>query len=43
MLIFRCIKRQWLQAAFIVMNIMIGIASVIAAMIIDAPTIVYMT
>ena len=41
--IFRCFKKQWRRVGIIGINTVIGIAACIASMIIDSPTVLYMT
>jgi hypothetical protein len=41
--VFRCFKKQWRRIGIIGINTVIGIAALIAAMIIDSPTILHMT
>lgn len=41
--VFRCFKRQWRRIGIIGINTVVGIAALLAAMVIDSPTALYMT
>jgi len=41
--IFLCFKRQWKQLGLLAINTAVGIAAWFAAMIINSPTLMYMT